>query len=154
MRFIVAYQTISDYLDNLCDRSTSLDPDDFRALHAVHATRPDAGEPNSTDYYRLSGGQDDGGYLSDLVETCQEVLEDLPAYEVIAPHLHELADYYCALQVHKHVREENACRGWRRGSPRIAYRAGDGLVRVRRLRGLHPGDLLSRLLCLRSGLHR
>ncbi|WP_306301320.1 DUF2600 family protein [Thalassobacillus sp. C254] len=23
--FIVAYQTISDYLDNLCDRSTSLD---------------------------------------------------------------------------------------------------------------------------------
>src|SRR5664280_798366 len=34
VRFIVAYQTISDYLDNLCDRSTSLDPDDFRALHA------------------------------------------------------------------------------------------------------------------------
>ena len=29
IRFIVAYQTISDYLDNLCDRSTSLDPDDF-----------------------------------------------------------------------------------------------------------------------------
>lgn len=25
IRFIVAYQTISDYLDNLCDRSTSLD---------------------------------------------------------------------------------------------------------------------------------
>ncbi len=33
IRFIVAYQTISDYLDNLCDRSTSLDEDDFRALH-------------------------------------------------------------------------------------------------------------------------
>src|SRR5450756_2764080 len=29
IRFIVAYQTISDYLDNLCDRGTSLDPDDF-----------------------------------------------------------------------------------------------------------------------------
>ena len=26
IRFIVAYQTISDYLDNLCDRSTSQDP--------------------------------------------------------------------------------------------------------------------------------
>ena len=25
IRFIVAYQTISDYLDNLCDRSTSLE---------------------------------------------------------------------------------------------------------------------------------
>ena len=33
IRFIVAYQTISDYLDNLCDRSTSLDPKDFSALH-------------------------------------------------------------------------------------------------------------------------
>ena len=33
VRFIVAYQTISDYLDNLCDRSTSLDPKDFAALH-------------------------------------------------------------------------------------------------------------------------
>src|SRR5690606_17947989 len=31
--FIVAYQTISDYLDNLCDRSDSLDPIDFRSLH-------------------------------------------------------------------------------------------------------------------------
>ncbi len=33
IEFIVAYQTISDYLDNLCDRSNSLDPEDFRALH-------------------------------------------------------------------------------------------------------------------------
>ncbi|WP_156112710.1 DUF2600 family protein, partial [Halobacillus sp. BBL2006] len=33
IRFIVAYQTISDYLDNLCDRSTSMDPTDFRMLH-------------------------------------------------------------------------------------------------------------------------
>lgn len=34
VEFIIAYQTISDYLDNLCDRSTSLDPQDFRMLHA------------------------------------------------------------------------------------------------------------------------
>src|SRR5699024_12512901 len=33
IRFIVAYQTISDYLDNLCDRSTSLDLLDFDQLH-------------------------------------------------------------------------------------------------------------------------
>ena len=32
IRFIVAYQTISDYLDNLCDRSTSQDPADFAAF--------------------------------------------------------------------------------------------------------------------------
>ena len=41
-----------------------------------------------------------------LVTTCQQVLAGLPAYAVIAPQLHGLADYYCALQVYKHVREE------------------------------------------------
>ncbi|WP_203530674.1 tetraprenyl-beta-curcumene synthase family protein [Thermaerobacter sp. PB12/4term] len=30
---VVALQTISDYLDNLCDRSESLDPADYRQLH-------------------------------------------------------------------------------------------------------------------------
>lgn len=105
IRFIVAYQTISDYLDNLCDRSTSLDPVDFRILHTAmhHALTPGA---KLDDYYRFREEQDDGGYLAALVMTCQEVLAGLPAYELIAPHLHELADYYCALQVYKHVRRE------------------------------------------------
>jgi tetraprenyl-beta-curcumene synthase len=41
--FIVAYQAISDYLDNLCDRSTSLDPKDFRSIHTaiLHALIPE-----------------------------------------------------------------------------------------------------------------
>jgi tetraprenyl-beta-curcumene synthase len=105
IRFIVAYQTISDYLDNLCDRSTSLNPVDFRILHTSmhHALTPGA---KSDDYYRFRNEQDDGGYLAALVMTCQEVLAGLPAYKMIAPHLHELADYYCALQVYKHVRRE------------------------------------------------
>ncbi|HEY8395075.1 MAG TPA: tetraprenyl-beta-curcumene synthase family protein [Thermaerobacter sp.] len=33
IRLIVALQTISDYLDNLCDRSLSRDPRDYRCLH-------------------------------------------------------------------------------------------------------------------------
>ncbi|HEU5139306.1 MAG TPA: tetraprenyl-beta-curcumene synthase family protein [Bacillales bacterium] len=103
--FIVAYQTISDYLDNLCDRSTSLDPDDFRALHEsmFHALTPGSGH---TDYYRFHPESDDGGYLRSLVETCQDMLGTLPTYDVIAPTLHELAGYYCDLQVHKHVKHE------------------------------------------------
>lgn len=105
VRFIIAYQTISDYLDNLCDRSTSLDPSDFRALHQsmLHALTPDASLGN---YYHLRQEQDDGGYLAALVKTCQSVLSKLPSYPVIAPALHELAGYYCELQVHKHVRKE------------------------------------------------
>ncbi len=102
IRFIVAYQTISDYLDNLCDRSTSLDPDDFALLHESmkHAINPQAELKN---YYEQRVDQNDGGYLADLVGTCQEVMRALPHYEEIKPYLAELCGYYCDLQIHKHV---------------------------------------------------
>ena len=105
IQFIVAYQTISDYLDNLCDRSTSLDPEDFRALHdsIVDALTPGAPPSN---YYRFREDQNDGGYLANLVKTCQDVLAIVPNYPKIAPMLHELAGYYCDLQVYKHVTVE------------------------------------------------
>jgi tetraprenyl-beta-curcumene synthase len=105
IRFIIAYQTISDYLDNLCDRSTSLDPDDF---HALHESMPHALTPGISNihYYRLRREQDDNGYLSALVKTCQDILEQLPTYPVIAPALHELSGYYCDLQVNKHVKAD------------------------------------------------
>ena len=63
IRFIIAYQTISDYLDNLCDRSTSQDPVDFRALHEsmFHALTPGT---ECVNYYRFREEQDDGGYLA------------------------------------------------------------------------------------------
>ena len=106
IRFIVAYQTISDYLDNLCDRSTSLDPNDFAALHEsmLMALSPEV--EGGGNYYRYRDDQDDGGYLDELVETCQDVLKKTKHYEKIAPILHELACYYCDLQIHKHVKLE------------------------------------------------
>jgi tetraprenyl-beta-curcumene synthase len=105
IRFIVAYQTISDYLDNLCDRSTSLDPEDFRALHEsmLHALQQ---EEKFVNYYRFRDDQLDGGYLQALVQTCQQALREANHYEKITPVLHELASYYCDLQVHKHVTVE------------------------------------------------
>ncbi|WP_078544434.1 tetraprenyl-beta-curcumene synthase family protein [Litchfieldia alkalitelluris] len=102
IKFIVAYQTISDYLDNLCDRSTSLDPVDFRALHESMPHALTIGQ-TTTNYYRYRNEQDDGGYLEDLVQTCQEALAQTFHYEKIVTHLKELAGYYCDLQVHKHV---------------------------------------------------
>lgn len=105
IQFIVAYQTISDYLDNLCDRSTSQDPDDFRALHEsmLHALTPEA--PLAA-YYRFRRERDDGGYLPALVQTCRDVLGRLPDYPSGAPALRQLAGLYADLQVHKHVRPE------------------------------------------------
>lgn len=103
--FIVAYQTISDYLDNLCDRSVSLDPADFRCLHQsmMKALTPGAA---ADDYYKLRENRADGGYLQGLVSTCQHVLAQLPAFQIIQPALHELAGFYCDLQVYKHVKKD------------------------------------------------
>ncbi|OLO27639.1 tetraprenyl-beta-curcumene synthase [Alkalihalophilus pseudofirmus] len=109
IKFIVAYQTISDYLDNLCDRSTSLDPEDFRALHEamLHALTPGA-EP--VNYYRFRDEQDDGGYLNSLVNTCQAVLTTLPSFQKVQLSMRELCQFYCDLQVFKHVKEEDRVR--------------------------------------------
>ncbi|MBS4208599.1 tetraprenyl-beta-curcumene synthase family protein [Bacillus sp. FJAT-50079] len=105
IKFIVAYQTISDYLDNLCDRSTSLDPNDFAALHESMIDALSVGElPRS--YYRYRDDQNDGGYLSELMQTCQSVLAKVKNYEEIKPYLLELCRYYCDLQIHKHVAVE------------------------------------------------
>src|SRR5690606_32820223 len=93
IKFIVAYQTISDYLDNLCDRSTSLDPKDFAALHESMEDALTVGAPER-DYYRFRDDKDDGGYLADLMKTCQSILEKVPNYDVIKPYLLELCTYY------------------------------------------------------------
>ncbi|WP_203457033.1 tetraprenyl-beta-curcumene synthase family protein [Paenibacillus tepidiphilus] len=111
---IVAYQTISDYLDNLCDRSTSLDPADFRLLHQsmLDAITPGA-EP--VNYYALRSEQNDGGYLLKLVRTCQEMTALLPGYTAAAAEIRQLAVLYTDLQVYKHIRpelRESALQEW------------------------------------------
>lgn len=99
---IVAFQTISDYLDNLCDRSTSLDPTDFRQLHQamLDAVHPEA-EPQ--DYYKYREEKEDGGYLRALVQTCQEHIRELPNYPLVRESITRFVSLYCDLQVHKHV---------------------------------------------------
>lgn len=82
------------------------DPNDFAALHEsmLMALSPEV--EGGGNYYRYRDDQDDGGYLDELVETCQDVLKKTKHYDKIAPVLHELACYYCDLQIHKHVKLE------------------------------------------------
>nr|WP_179281143.1 tetraprenyl-beta-curcumene synthase family protein [Paenibacillus sp. XY044] len=104
-KLIVAYQTISDYLDNLCDRSTSMDAEDFRLLHQsmLDAIDP-AAEP--VNYYALRQEQNDGGYLHGLVTTCQSCIRQLPGYAAAMPFIRDLAGLYTDLQVYKHIKPE------------------------------------------------
>ncbi|BAU28706.1 tetraprenyl-beta-curcumene synthase [Aneurinibacillus soli] len=107
IRLIVAYQTISDYLDNLCDRSTSAEADNFTRLHQAMLDAVSGQHSRDVDYYyAYNVEKDDGGYLRDLVAACQTEIAQLPQYALVRHHVIELASLYCDLQIHKHVTPE------------------------------------------------
>lgn len=108
LRFIVAYQTISDYLDNLCDRAGVEDAKAFRQLHIAMDEAFTLEKPLS-DYYRFYPFTEDGGYLVSLVKGCQEALAS-PALKGVLPVLRRYAERYANLQTYKHIRksERNA----------------------------------------------
>lgn len=102
LRLIVALQTISDYLDNLCDRAGVLEERAFRQLHLAMT---DALSPENTpaDYYKFYPHKDDGGYLAALVTACQAEIRLLPCYQLVRPHVLKLASLYSELQTYKHI---------------------------------------------------
>lgn len=102
LKFIVALQTISDYLDNLCDRAGCLDGQAFRQLHLAMT---DALNPQGelSPYYLYYPHGDDGGYLRSLVEVCRGELAQLPGYAQVREYALELARLYSELQTYKHV---------------------------------------------------
>lgn len=102
LSFIVAFQTISDYLDNLCDRTGCLEAPAFRRLHRAFTDALDPGGGTSG-YYDLFPFKDDGGYLAALVDECRRVLSRLPSYHVVKDDALRLASLYCDLQTYKHT---------------------------------------------------
>jgi tetraprenyl-beta-curcumene synthase len=114
---IVAYQTLADYLDNLCDRSSCRDPQVFDDLHRSMTDAVAAGRPAADgDYYaRWPAAGSDGGYLPALVATCQGALGSLPHHQPLAETALRLAALYRGLQVKKHGprdRRERDVRAW------------------------------------------
>lgn len=102
VRLIVALQTISDYLDNLCDRAGCYDRHAFRLLHEAFLCALDD-DRKVPDFYQLYPFGGDGGYLRSLVEVCRGVLADLPSYRLVRDDVLGLAELYCDLQVYKHM---------------------------------------------------
>ena len=103
VRFIVALQTISDYLDNLCDRTESLDPTDFRQLHQSMFDAVCPSQPVMGDYYRHHPNTADGGYLESLVAACREALSVFPGYSRVEPLVRHYISLYVDLQILKHI---------------------------------------------------
>lgn len=103
VQFIVAFQTISDYLDNLCDRTDRLDETDFRTLHQsmLDAVSTEPLAPRS--YYAYHAHSDDGGYLEALVAACRDALEQMGGYRRVQDRVKDLVLLYTDLQVYKHL---------------------------------------------------
>jgi len=102
IQLIVAYQTICDYLDNLCDRNDCLDGNAFSQLHIA---LQDALQPglSQSSYYQYYSEKNDGGYLAQLVDECHRCVNLLPSFHAVQNEALKLAGYYIDLQVKKHI---------------------------------------------------
>jgi tetraprenyl-beta-curcumene synthase len=124
IRFVVAFQTISDYLDNLCDRAGVAEEAAFRQLHLAFEEALSVDGPIS-EYYCFYPHGEDGGYLAGLVQECRQQLSRWPAYSVVQHEVIRLARLYSQLQTYKHlsreVREEKL-RLW--AQPHLEIMAG------------------------------
>ncbi len=113
IRFIVALQTISDYLDNLSDRSDADGGPDLRQLHGA-MTDAIGGGP-SGDYYQLHPHYEDNDYLHHLVDTCRTELSALDPSRgrLFTQEAEVLIALYNQLQVSKHLplHRENEVQG-------------------------------------------
>ncbi|MEW6080594.1 MAG: tetraprenyl-beta-curcumene synthase family protein [Bacillota bacterium] len=102
VRAIVALQTISDYLDNLCDRAGVLDEASFRQLHLAMTEALTPGDPISP-YYALYPSGNDGGYLEELVSATRTSCQRLPGFDMVSGRALVYVSLYSDLQSLKHL---------------------------------------------------
>ncbi len=91
VRLIVDYQIAYDYLDAINEQPASAS---LRNGLQLHRALSDAvsWQPSCPDYYLHHPQSDDGGYLIDLIRTCQAELRLLPSASVIEPVLVHAAE--------------------------------------------------------------
>ncbi|MGL4335735.1 MAG: DUF2600 family protein [Turicibacter sp.] len=103
LTFVTAYQTISDYLDNLIDQTTIINETNFLRLHQCMIDIFKL-TPKLPNYYQYQVQQNDDGYLNHLVRQSQAVLKTIPQYEKYSSEFLRLAYLYIDLQVFKHLK--------------------------------------------------
>ncbi|MBC7339571.1 MAG: DUF2600 family protein [Firmicutes bacterium] len=121
---ITALQTMSDYLDNLCDRAgpSCASPGGLAAGDAAARTRfrrlhdamRAAVEPPLLPPGGIATAVEDL-LLRTLVEDCHRNLAVLPSYRVVQAQTRRMVDLYCDLQSYKHLppgRREATLKAW------------------------------------------
>jgi tetraprenyl-beta-curcumene synthase len=117
VKFIVSFQTISDYLDNLCDSAGIYDEKAFRQLHYAMQDAVTL-EDKTPDYYRFYPFKEDNGYLNALVDQCRKQIAKLPSYDLIKESIKKQVKLYSDLQSLKHLAasaREKKLQSWSKG---------------------------------------
>ncbi len=78
-RLLVGFQAAYDYADTLMEQPSVVPAANARQLHAAIVAILQPGRPHP-DYYRHHVCDQDGGYLTRLVDGCRAVVGELPSY--------------------------------------------------------------------------
>jgi tetraprenyl-beta-curcumene synthase len=102
VRLIVDFQIAYDYLDSINEDDTTAP---LRNGLQLHRALSDAVSPGAScaDYYEHHPQSDDGGYLTDLVRSCQDAIGDLPSTATIEPVLISAAERCGQAQSRNHA---------------------------------------------------
>ncbi len=105
LTLLVAYQTLWDFLDNLSEHAASLGALDGYQPHnaLVTALSPDGAPADDA----VGFGRQCGGYLGELVATCQRCCRSLPSYDHVQLLVRD-GVRQCVLQEVNHLTDEQA----------------------------------------------
>ncbi|HEV7615889.1 MAG TPA: DUF2600 family protein [Solirubrobacterales bacterium] len=113
LRALISFEVIVDFLDDVHERHPTAANGSQLHLAAVDAFKP--GEPLGH-YYAHHPTQNDGGYLSSLVEACRRDCEALPSFAAVQPLLVREADRARQSLTFNHLPDpaerERAIRNW------------------------------------------
>jgi tetraprenyl-beta-curcumene synthase len=114
VRALVAFQMAYNYLDALSELPSADPVANGERLHEALLVALSPGELH-VDYYERNAERDDGGYLTAILDTCQDALAGLPAYAAVAPTAREAAARivdFQALNLTEAQGGHGALRGW------------------------------------------
>jgi tetraprenyl-beta-curcumene synthase len=105
VRFLVAFQSMYDYLDTISEQPVD---DRFLDTMQLHTALTDALMPGVSmrAAYDLHPQQDDGGYLAEFIDTCQTCCSSLPAFPIVAAAVRSAAQLARASQGYNHALQD------------------------------------------------
>ncbi len=90
IRLLVDLQGVFDYADTLMEQPNDTPAANARQLHHAFVAALDPDLPHH-DYYQYHSHCEDGGYLTELTDTCRTSVRELPSYPAVADVVHKHA---------------------------------------------------------------